>query len=149
MPPPKPKEDATPEINEDASRLRGQLSKFVSRFAVVFTCDDYSRSPGFASLQAANHDGDAMRELLIDDLVRLWARQRFTGVYITHNLAEAVRLGHRIAVLSRRPGRVREVIEIATDLDARQPDDPDLARTQRHLWRMMRDEAAAADRELA
>ena len=89
------------------------------------------------------------RELLIDDLVRLWARQRFTGVYITHNLAEAVRLGHRIAVLSRRPGRVREVIEIATDLDARQPDDPDLARTQRHLWRMMRDEAAAADRELA
>ena len=37
--------------------------------------------------------------------------QPFTGVYVTHNLAEAVRLGHRIAVLSRRPGRVREVIE--------------------------------------
>ncbi|MDJ0629081.1 MAG: ABC transporter ATP-binding protein [Rhodobacter sp.] len=89
------------------------------------------------------------RELLIDDLVALWSRQRFTGVYITHNLGEAVRLGHRIAVLSRRPGRVREVIEIGTALDSRTLGDPDLDAIQRKLWHMMRDEAAAADRELA
>lgn len=45
------------------------------------------------------------RELLMDDLVDLWTRQPFTAVYVTHNLNEAVRLGHRIVVLSRRPGR--------------------------------------------
>jgi len=32
------------------------------------------------------------RELLMDDLVALWTRQPFTAVYVTHNLAEAVRL---------------------------------------------------------
>lgn len=39
--------------------------------------------------------------LLMDDLVGLWTRAPFTAVYVTHNLAEAVRLGHRIVVLSR------------------------------------------------
>jgi len=47
------------------------------------------------------------RELLMDDLVELWTRQPFTAVYVTHNLAEAVRLGHKVVVLSRRPGQIR------------------------------------------
>ena len=42
------------------------------------------------------------RELLMDDLVSLWTRAPFTAVYVTHNLSEAVRLGHAIVVLSRR-----------------------------------------------
>ena len=45
------------------------------------------------------------RELLMDDLIDLWTREKFTAVYVTHNLAEAVRLGHQIVVLSRRPGK--------------------------------------------
>lgn len=89
------------------------------------------------------------RELLMDDLIGLWTRQPFTGVYVTHNLAEAVRLGHRIAVLSRRPGRVREVIEVPFDLEARRPGMPELEVLQTRLWEMMRDEALAADQELA
>ncbi|SDE05714.1 ABC transporter ATP-binding protein [Ruegeria marina] len=88
------------------------------------------------------------RELLMEDLVGLWERQPFTGVYVTHNLAEAVRLGHRIAVLSRRPGRVREVIEVPGPLSERQTGDPELEAIQAHLWGLMRDEAMAADQEL-
>ncbi len=88
------------------------------------------------------------RELLMEDLVALWTRQPFTGVYVTHNLAEAVRLGHRIAVLSRRPGRLREVIRIDTPLADRQAADPALDRLQTRLWEMMREEAIAADQEL-
>jgi NitT/TauT family transport system ATP-binding protein len=42
------------------------------------------------------------RELLLEDLVALWMREPFTAVYVTHNLSEAVRLGHRIVLLSRR-----------------------------------------------
>ena len=79
------------------------------------------------------------RELLMDDLVALWTRAPFTAVYVTHNLAEAVRLGHRIVVLSRRPGRIAETVDIDTPLDARRPDDPDLARQQQRLWAVMRD----------
>ncbi|MEM9196765.1 MAG: ABC transporter ATP-binding protein [Pseudomonadota bacterium] len=88
------------------------------------------------------------RELLMEDLVALWTRAPFTAVYVTHNLAEAVRLGHRIVVLSRRPGQIRELIEIDTPLDARDAGDPALEARQRELWHAMRAEAEAADAEL-
>lgn len=88
------------------------------------------------------------RELLMDDLITLWTRAPFTAVYVTHNLAEAVRLGHRIVVLSRRPGRIREVVKIDKPLAERGYADPDLEEVQKHLWDLMRDEARAADEEL-
>ena len=88
------------------------------------------------------------RELLMDDLVGLWTRQPFTAVYVTHNLAEAVRLGHKIVVLSRRPGQLREVVEIKTPLADRTHGDAGLEAVQQHLWELMRDEAKAADEEL-
>ena len=89
------------------------------------------------------------RELLMDDLVALWTRAPFTAVYVTHNLAEAVRLGHRIVVLSRRPGRIREVVSIDTPLAERRAGDPALEAHQARLWQLMRDEAEAADMELS
>ena len=88
------------------------------------------------------------RELLMDDLVALWARQPFTATYVTHNLQEAVRLGHRIVVLSRRPGQIREIVEIDMPLAERQHRNPELEKTQRYLWDLMREEARAADEEL-
>ncbi|MEM1315589.1 MAG: ABC transporter ATP-binding protein, partial [Pseudomonadota bacterium] len=89
------------------------------------------------------------RELLMEDLTGLWTRAPFTAVYVTHNLAEAVRLGHRIVVLSRRPGRVREVVEIDAPLAERRAGDPALEARAASLWRLLREEAEAADRELA
>ena len=88
------------------------------------------------------------RELLMDDLVQLWSRAPFTAVYVTHNLAEAVRLGHSIVVLSRRPGEIREIVEIDKPLNQRGMADPELDNKQRHLWNLMREEAEAADKEL-
>jgi len=88
------------------------------------------------------------RELLMDDLVDLWTRQPFTAVYVTHNLNEAVRLGHKVVVLSRRPGTIREVVEIDTPLAERGIGDAELEAKQKHLWTLMRDEARAADAEL-
>jgi NitT/TauT family transport system ATP-binding protein len=88
------------------------------------------------------------RELLMDDLAALWTRQPFTAVYVTHNLAEAVRLGHRIVVLSRRPGRIRDIVDIDLPLDRRALGDPKLEAKQKQLWELMREEAAAADQEL-
>lgn len=88
------------------------------------------------------------RELLMDDLVRLWTATQFTAVYVTHNLAEAVRLGHRIVLLSRRPGRISDIISLETPLADRHFGDPQLEAYQARLWSMMRDEARAADAEL-
>jgi NitT/TauT family transport system ATP-binding protein len=88
------------------------------------------------------------RELLMSDLVSLWEREPFTAVYVTHNLSEAVRLGHSIVVLSRRPGRIRDIVEVDIPLAERNPGDPELERKQAELWQLMREEAMAADQEL-
>jgi len=88
------------------------------------------------------------RELVMDDLISLWARQPFTAVYVTHNLHEAVRLGHSIVVLSRRPGKIREIVNISKPLQERELGDVELEEYQKHLWNLMRDEAISADKEL-
>jgi NitT/TauT family transport system ATP-binding protein len=88
------------------------------------------------------------RELVMEDLIQLWTRQPFTAVYVTHNLAEAVRLGHAIVVLSRRPGFVRRIIEIDRPLNERNRGDSDLVAYENELWSLMREEALAADKEI-
>ncbi len=88
------------------------------------------------------------RELLMDDLVELWMRERFSACYVTHNLAEAVRIGHKIIVMSRRPGRIRETVEIDMPLNERAERIAELDAVQRQLWLHMRDEVREADMEL-
>ncbi len=87
------------------------------------------------------------RDLLLEEFVALIGRAATTTVYITHNLPEAVRLGQQIVVLSRRPGRVRQIFRINRPLAGRSSDDPDLKALEHTLWRMIRDDAAVAERE--
>ncbi|HWG06137.1 MAG TPA: ABC transporter ATP-binding protein [Beijerinckiaceae bacterium] len=89
------------------------------------------------------------RALLMDDLKRVMASAAFAGLYVTHNLEEAVLLATRVVVLSRRPGRIRAVFDIASPLAERRPGDAELTDLQMRIWDMMRDDAAAADREIA
>jgi NitT/TauT family transport system ATP-binding protein len=50
---------------------------------------------------------DAMtRDLLHDEIERVWRQAGLTVVFVTHNVREAVRLGDRVIVLSSRPGRI-------------------------------------------
>ncbi len=49
---------------------------------------------------------DLTRHALNDELLRLWQTHGWTGVFVTHNIAEAVYLSQRILVLSARPGRI-------------------------------------------
>ena len=50
---------------------------------------------------------DAMtRDLLHDELERLWTETGLTVLFVTHNVREAVRLGDRVVLLSSRPGHV-------------------------------------------
>ena len=88
------------------------------------------------------------RDLLLDEFASLIARSGVTAIYVTHNLNEAVRLGHQVAVLSRRPGRVREIVRIDRPIMERRATDPDLVALEASLWRLIRDDAAAADREV-
>src|SRR4030081_2206041 len=53
------------------------------------------------------------RELLMEDLLAIWAREKSTRVYVTHNLEEAARLADRVVVVSRRDGPVRDGVGLA------------------------------------
>jgi NitT/TauT family transport system ATP-binding protein len=90
------------------------------------------------------------RELLMDDFLALWLRDRVTAVYVTHNLSEALRLADRIAILSRRPGRVREVVTIDMPQSERAgaAAQVHLAGLYDRLWSLIKQEAQVADREI-
>lgn len=52
---------------------------------------------------------DAMtRDVLHDELERIWRERNLTVLFVTHNVREAVRLGDRVILLSSRPGRIIE-----------------------------------------
>jgi NitT/TauT family transport system ATP-binding protein len=87
----------------------------------------------FAALDAQT------RDLLHDELERIWAKTGRTIVFVTHNVREAVRLGDRVAVLTFRPGRVKREYKI--DLPRpRHLEDMAVAGTARDILNDLREE---------
>ena len=62
------------------------------------------------------------RERLNDELLRLFVREQFAGLFITHSVSEAVYLSTKVVVMSGRPGRIVEVF----DVDFPYPREPEL-----------------------
>jgi NitT/TauT family transport system ATP-binding protein len=60
----------------------------------------------FAALDAQT------RDLLHDELERIWAETGRTIIFVTHNVREAIRLGDRVALMTFRPGRVKREFPI-------------------------------------
>jgi NitT/TauT family transport system ATP-binding protein len=90
------------------------------------------------------------RELLMEDFVSLLADATMGAAYVTHNLDEAVRLADRIVILSRRPGRIRKIVDVPLSRAERGRADARvrLASLQDELWALIRGEAIDAEREV-
>jgi len=93
----------------------------------------------FASLDSLT------REVLQDELLRIYQTIGRTMVFITHSIEEAIALGDRIVVLSERPARVREVVSV----DIPRPRtvasvfaDPHFVPLRDRCWRLLREKAA-------
>ena len=79
------------------------------------------------------------RVQLQQELLAMWQRERKTCFFITHDVEEAVALAQRVVVMSARPGRVREVV----DVDIPYPRGPEVRTLPRflelktHIWNLV------------
>ena len=87
----------------------------------------------FAALDAIT------RDLLHEEIIRLWQENNLTVIFVTHNVREAVRLGQRVLLMSSRPGRIVEEwkIEMA---EPKRIDSPEVALKAREITDRLREE---------
>ncbi len=81
------------------------------------------------------------RELMQEELLRVWRSQPKTMIFVTHSIDEAIILGDRVALMTRRPGHVKEVIEVSIG----RPRDPEAVRAsarylelRQHVWQQLK-----------
>src|SRR3984893_1101998 len=87
----------------------------------------------FAALDAQT------RDMLHDELERLWKETSPTIVFVTHNVREAVRLGDRVLLMSFRPGRIKQQFQVNLNRP-RQVEDADVASLSKEILGQLREE---------
>lgn len=94
----------------------------------------------FASVDALT------RENLQNELLRIWRETKKTIVFVTHSIDEAVYLSDRVAVMTARPGKIKEVLEI----DLPRPRSgvrasPKFAKYRSEVWEILKTEVGGSD----
>ncbi|OBY75600.1 ABC transporter ATP-binding protein [Acinetobacter gyllenbergii] len=95
----------------------------------------------FAALDAQT------RETLQAELVKIWQQTQKTIIFITHSIDEAIYLGQRIAIMTSRPGRIKQVIEVPAALRSDQEDvrsSPEFNQLRHQIWSLLREEVLKA-----
>jgi NitT/TauT family transport system ATP-binding protein len=94
----------------------------------------------FSSLDAQT------REIMQTELMRIWEEGRKTVLFVTHQIDEAVFLSDRVLVFARRPGRLRETVQIELPrpraLAIKRT--PEFVRYVDHIWRLIEDDVRAS-----
>jgi len=91
----------------------------------------------FAALDALT------RRTCQDELLQLWSETKFTVLFVTHSIAEAIKIGNRILLLSPHPGRVKAEI---IDVDRVSSEDGSAARLEQQIHDLL---FSNADQETA
>jgi NitT/TauT family transport system ATP-binding protein len=89
------------------------------------------------------------RSLMQEELLSIWQRQRKTVVFVTHDVQEAVYLADRIAIMSARPGCIKEIVD--SRFEERGPallKSPTFMEKVDYVWNIVRKEAIIAQSEI-
>ncbi|CAN5510086.1 ABC transporter ATP-binding protein [soil metagenome] len=89
--------------------------------------------------------------LAYEDLLQLWEGTKKTVVFITHNLDEAIILGDRVAVIGRRPGRVKDIVDVKLPRPRNVLDmqnDKEYVEIRRRIWDSLREEVLSLRHEM-
>ncbi|MEZ0109553.1 NitT/TauT family transport system ATP-binding protein [Catenulispora sp. EB89] len=128
-------EDRYPHELSGGMRQRVAIARALVADPAVLLMDE-----PFAALDAQTRDG------LQEELLRIWHKTGTTIVFITHGIDEAVYLGQRVAVMTSRPGRIKQVVDVR--LGDRQAEDdvrssPEFAAYRHRVWSLLREEVTA------
>jgi NitT/TauT family transport system ATP-binding protein len=120
--------DKRPHELSGGMRQRVALARSLAQDADILLMDE-----PFGALDAMT------RDILHDELERIWREQELTVLFVTHNVREAVRLGDRVILLSSRPGRVIEDFGIKHERP-RRIDSPEVSTLAAHITDRLREE---------
>jgi NitT/TauT family transport system ATP-binding protein len=81
------------------------------------------------------------REVMQEELLRIWQQDKKTVVFVTHSISEAVFLADRIVVMGTRPGRIKEVVDVPLD-HPRERSTLEFVALERALKGLVREEVA-------
>ncbi len=131
-------EDALPHQLSGGMKQRVSIARAFANDPEILLMDE-----PFAAL-------DEQTKLVLQaELLRIWEELRKTVVYVTHSIDEAIVLADRILVMTARPGRIKDIIDVGAVFD--RPRHVDAVKSSARygelfgrVWGLLRDEVAAA-----
>ena len=111
--------DAYPRELSGGMKMRVSIARALVAQPSVLLMDE-----PFAALDAFT------RRTCQDELLQLWEETRFTVLFVTHSIAEAIKIGNRILLLSPHPGRVKAEV---VDVDTTSPTDGSAGRLEQQI----------------
>jgi NitT/TauT family transport system ATP-binding protein len=87
------------------------------------------------------------RIIMQEELLAIWNSSPVTVVFVTHDVREAVLLADRVAIMTARPGRIKEIVEVGVPGKTMHEKShaPEFTEKVDLIWNLVREEAVAAD----
>src|SRR6266481_558234 len=123
-------EDKYPRELSGGMKQRVAIARVLANHPFVLLMDE-----PFGALDAQT------REVMQEELLRIWEQDKKTVVFVTHSISESIFLADRIVVMATRPGTVKEIVDVALP-HPRDRSSAEFVALEREIKRLVREEVA-------